>query len=210
MLISLSRKFVFVANLKTASTSIEKALRPFAELALVESRFGKHQEFAQIEARFAWLLGQIDPAELFVFGVIRDPVDYMVSLYNSHTDPKFRDRPALYTAGLDFDHFLREWTVANADQIRQQHLRFLDRAGRLAPNYIISYDRLGDGMRFVADRIGVKALTALSRENQSPGDFDISAVAAQQREWIEKRFDGDLRVMQNYCDRLLTERQPFV
>jgi len=209
MLISLSKKFVFVANLKTASTAIEKALRPLAELALVESRFGKHQTFREIETRFAWLLNLIDPKEMFVFGVIRDPVDYMVSLYNSHTDPKFKANPRLYAGDLDFEGFLREWTVRNADQIKQQYLHFLDRNGRIAANYIMSYSKLEEGLRFVSERIGVTALLSLGRENRSHGSFQVSSLSAGQRDWIEAHFAPDREVLKTYCDRLLTGRPLF-
>ena len=67
---------------------------------MVEARFGKHQRFSEVETRFAWMLDLFDPDKLFVFGVMRDPVDYMISLYNSHTDPKFKETPGLYTAEI--------------------------------------------------------------------------------------------------------------
>lgn len=41
MLLSLSRRFIFVANLKTASTSIEACLRPFSENCIARTDFGK-------------------------------------------------------------------------------------------------------------------------------------------------------------------------
>jgi hypothetical protein len=75
MLISLSKGFVFIAGLKVASTAIENALGSKADLALVEARFGKHQRFSEVETRFAWMLDLFDPDKLFVFGVMRDPVD---------------------------------------------------------------------------------------------------------------------------------------
>jgi hypothetical protein len=206
MLISLSKKFVFVANLKTASTAIEKVLRPYAELALVESRFGKHQPFRQIEGRYAALLRMIDPAELFVFGVMRDPVDYMISLYNSHMHPKFRDDPGLYTAELGFDRFLDDWTQRNVDQVRPQRDRFTDRQGRIACDYIISYHRLAEGLRFVGARIGVAGLAVLPRENESHGSFQRSSLTAEHIAWIESRFAADRNMLNSCCDRLLTPR----
>lgn len=209
MLISLSRKFVFIANLKTASTSIEKALSPWAELALTESRFGKHMPYRRIEAQFGHLLDLVDRSEMLVFGVIRDPVDYMASLYNSHTEAKFRDLPALYTGGLDFDRFLHEWTARNADQVRQQHLRFLDRRGRLAADYLISYDRLESGLRFVAGHLGIGGLLSFGRQNSSPGTLRPAAVTAAQRDWIEAHFAGDREILDRSCNRLLTECRPF-
>ena len=43
MLLSLAHKFLFVANVKTASSSIEATLAPLAEIAIGETRFGKHE-----------------------------------------------------------------------------------------------------------------------------------------------------------------------
>jgi hypothetical protein len=209
MLISLSKRFVFVANLKSASTAIEKVLRPYSELVLVESRFGKHQPFAQIEARFGWMLNLVDPADMFVFGVLRDPIDYAVSMYNSHMDPRFKDNPDLYTGELDFDQFLDEWMPRNADQLKPQYLRFLDKEGRIAANYIISYDHLRDGLRFVSERIGVEKLCTLNRENKSQGSFERASISDLQHAWIEAHFAKDRDLLNRYCDRLLVARPQF-
>jgi hypothetical protein len=209
MLISLTKKFVFIANLKTASTAIEHVLRSYAQLRLLESRFGKHQTFRQIESRFGWMLEQIAPNELFVFGVIREPVDYMLSLYNSHMDPKFKQSAALYTGDLDFDQFLNEWTQRNAEQVKQQHLRFLDRSGRIAANYIISYQKLAEGLKFVGDRLAIPDLASIPTENPSYGRFQISSITGTQREHIDARFAQDVAFLHCYCDRSLNSRLQF-
>jgi SAM-dependent methyltransferase len=206
MLISLSNKFVFIAGLKAASTAIETALKSSAQLALIEARFGKHQPFREIDVRFGWMLRQIDPGELLVFGVMRDPVDYMISLYNSHTAPRFKENPDLYTAGMDFDRFLGEWTVRNHDQVEQQYRRFVDHKDRIAANYIISYDQLDEGLRFVSQRIGVEGLVPLGRENESNGPLDRSSLTGEQSGWIEAHFAQDREILSGYCNRLLTSR----
>jgi SAM-dependent methyltransferase len=210
MLISLSKSFVFIAGLKVASTAIENALRSKADLALVEAHFGKHQRFSEIEARFAWMLDLIDPDRLFVFGVMRDPVDYMISLYNSHADPKFKGTPGLYTAEMDFDRFLGEWTVHNHGQVEQQYLRFLDREGCIAANYIISYDQLEDGLQFVSECIGVKGLVPLGKVNESHGSLDRRSLKAEQSDWIEAHFAKDREILSLYCNRFLTSRTQAV
>lgn len=206
MLISLSKGFVFIAGLKVASTAIENALGSKADLALVEARFGKHQRFSEVETRFAWMLDLFDPDKLFVFGVMRDPVDYMISLYNSHTDPKFKETPGLYTAEMDFDRFLDEWTVHNRGQVEQQYLRFLDRKGHVAANYIISYDQLENGLQFVSQHIGVKGLLPLGKVNESHGSFDRCSLKVEQRDWIEAHFAKDREILSGYCNRLLIPR----
>ena len=78
MLLSLSKKFLFIANLKTASTAIERVLAPHCELRLTSSPFGKHQSFVEFAERFRWLLSVTAIEDLFIFGVIRDPVDFVL------------------------------------------------------------------------------------------------------------------------------------
>ena len=89
MLLSLSHKFIFVANLKSASTAIESAMGDKAEIKLSATKFGKHDGLSAISNKFAWIKRYIPYEEFFVFGVIRDPVDYLLSLYNSHQKPAF-------------------------------------------------------------------------------------------------------------------------
>lgn len=203
MLISTSKRFIFIANMKTASTAIETALRWASEIAVVEDRFGKHQSFREIVDRFDWLFSAIGLEEFFKFGVIRDPCDYMVSLYNSHMHPRFKDDPQLFSGALDFDDFLNEWVPRNLAQVTQQHLRFRDENGRIAANYIVSYDKLADGLRFVGELVGVVGLTTMGNENVSYGSFQSSSLSGQQRAWIETRFEGDREMLDNYCNRPL-------
>jgi hypothetical protein len=46
---------------------------------------------------------------VFVFGVIRDPVDYVVSLYNSQQKPAFIGHPN-YTGDISFEIFWDTWS----------------------------------------------------------------------------------------------------
>src|ERR1700742_714787 len=89
MLLSLSRKFIFVANLKSASSTIEAAIADWAEIRLTQTRFGKHDGLTQISQKFVWAKRYVPYEEFFVFGVIRDPVDFLLSLYNSHNKSAF-------------------------------------------------------------------------------------------------------------------------
>ena len=209
MLISLSERFIFVANLKSGSTSIEKALRGYAEIALVESRFLKHAYFSDIQLRFRWVFDIIPRDQWFIFGVMRNPIDYMISLYNSHQDPKFKDSPELYTGEISFDDFLNDWTIQNADQVIQQYTRFLDKEGQVALNYIVSYNKIETGWNFVRERIGIRDVADLPKENESYGRHSRSEITESQRKWIEARFPDDFLMLNQYCDRILAPGTQF-
>jgi hypothetical protein len=202
MLISLDRKFIFVANLKTASTAIESVLRSTSEIALVESRFDKHLPLNLIEERFFWIFSMIPRDAFFVFGVMRNPIDRMVSLFNSHSDDKFIGSD-LYTGNIGFDQFISEWTVRHPDQIEKQFLRFLNSAGNIAANYIISYDNLVDGLSFIASLIQFPELLEINRENVSNKRLKISDLSLKHLTWISNMFYHDFVFIERYCDRVL-------
>jgi hypothetical protein len=200
MLLSLTKKFLFVANLKTASTSIERVLSPHCELRLNQSRFGKHQSFSEFAERFKWLLSCTNINDIFIFGVMRDPVDYVVSIYNSHRRDVFRENRRLYTGDMDFAQFISQWAPKNADQLRPQHLRFTSAEGRLVTNLLISYDKLEEGLQIVADRIGVPDLKDLPRTNVSPSGTGRDNLEPEQVAWIEQKFSRDKEIIQRHCN----------
>ena len=107
-MIGLQRQFIFVANLKSASTAIEVALRPISQIAILAPGDIKHQPLGLTLTRFKWLLDRFELEKFLIFGVIRDPIDFVISLYNSHREEKFKGNNALYTANLSFDEFFEE------------------------------------------------------------------------------------------------------
>lgn len=204
MLLSLTKKFVFIANLKTASTSIERVLAPYSELRLTQSNHGKHQSFVEFAERFKWMLSVVNVDELFVFGVIRDPVDYVLSLYNSHRREQFKDSPRLYTGDMDFARFITQWVPRNADQLKNQYLRFVSAEGRLVTNLLISYDKLEAGLEIVANKIGVPDLTKLPRANASPSGLTRDELTREQIDWVEQRFRRDREFINSHADKLFS------
>ena len=207
MLISLQKRFVFIANLKTASTAIEAALRPEADIALVEPGVAKHQSFASIELRFSWLFSMVDVKDFLMFGIIRDPVDFVISLYNSHNDPKFKDSLELYAGTKSFSEFFDEWNARSTWQLSPQHERFLDSYGKVGANYIISYNNLARGLRYVSFRLGVPALLTLPQENVSPNAINRDSLTAQQIQQIKERYSADYDFIDFLCDRPLSSAE---
>ena len=203
MLLSLTKKFLFIATLKSASTSIESVLAPYAELRLVQAQFGKHQPFADFAERFRWLMSRVDVNDLFIFGVMRDPVDFVLSLYNSHRVEQFRNSPKLYTGNMDFAQFIAEWVPKNADQVRPQFSRFTSTEGRVVANLVISFDKLTAGLNIVADRLKIKELRDLPNSNPSPPGITRADLTSDQIKWIETRLEKDREFMARYCDRLM-------
>jgi hypothetical protein len=206
MLISLSRQFIFVANLKTASTSIEVALRPYAEICLAEAHWGKHFVLRDIISTFPWIwnLPGGGYEKYFVFGVIRDPVDYMLSLYNSHTNIRLKPYPALYSGEMTFKQFIQTWVPRNWFQAEPQSQRFVRLDGQLGAHYLISYEQLSHGMAFITKRLGIPGIKHLPKENASPQRLVRRDLDQEDISWIIDHFKTDFAVRRQLCDRLLT------
>jgi tRNA (mo5U34)-methyltransferase len=204
MLIGLERRFIFVSNLKTASTAIEAALRPVSQIAIIEPGNMKHLPLQLLLMRFKWLLDHFDLKQFLIFGVIRDPVDFLISLYNSHREDKFRSNKAIYTASSSFEEFLENWTKRQDWQTAEQHKRFLDDEGNIGANCIISYHNLAEGLQYVGMRLKAPKLMNMRRHNESPKYLSRDALTKAQIEQIKERFAADYRFMAQYCDRLLS------
>ena len=154
MLLSLSRRFVFVANLKTASTSIEACLRPFSEICIARTDFGKHASFGEIEERYSWAFHLIKRENFFVFGVIRDPLDYVLSVYNSHTKPDFLGQES-FTGDKSFAEFYETWKKRDSWQLRPQYRRFLNSKGGYALDYLINFEQLAEEWPEIRKILGI-------------------------------------------------------
>jgi hypothetical protein len=200
MLIGLREKFIFIATQKTASTAIETALAARAEIRLTEAQFGKHMTVSQMMRNMHWLFNETKLDRFFIFGVIRDPLVFTLSLFNSHLHPGFRSMPHVYTGGMSFARFLEDWVPRNLPQIVPQHSRFLDDEGRIGANYIITYGRLEKGLRAVAEQLGGPAFPRLRKLNTSPEGIDRRHLSAAEIAWVEQHFAQDYRFIARYCD----------
>jgi len=72
----------------------------------------------------------------------------------------------------------------------------------LAANFLISYDRLQEGLEVVAERIQVPALAQLPLENQSPQKISRGDLTPRQITWIENHMRGDADAIRHDCNRL--------
>jgi hypothetical protein len=144
MLIGIERKFVFVANTKTASTSIETALAPVSEIAFKGSPQRKHVSLhAAIEAHpeiFAQP-GQW-PRFFFKFGVMRDPLDWIGSWFRYR---KSNEVDSPLPPEMSFAEFWerQDWNFRRADgRPNLQRDKFCGPQGKVLADVIIPYDRL--------------------------------------------------------------------
>ena len=193
MLISLSHKFLFVANLKSASSSIERALSPFSEFRATRTKWGKHDDLSTISTKFHWIRKYVPRDELFVFGVIRDPVDFVLSLYNFHTRPGF-DGQRHSSKGMDFEEFWRVW-CERSWQARPQYRRFIDEHGQFQISHLIEMSQLAAEFPEICSKLGVNA--TLKKLNVSPVLLSRADLSPELIAQIEHRYADDYEFIKN-------------
>ncbi|HWA92666.1 MAG TPA: sulfotransferase family 2 domain-containing protein [Rhizomicrobium sp.] len=188
MLLSLQRKFIFVANLKAASSTIEAALGPKAEIRMSNTKFGKHDGLSIISNRYAWVRRFVPYEEFFIFAVMRDPVDHLLSLYNSHQKEEF-DGKVHSTKGMSFDDFLEVW-CGRSWQARPQHLRFTDEHGRFKMSHVAMLEDLTEEFPRICEHLNLGRVE-LGRRNPSPAVLERKDLTAAQIDLVKSRYAED-------------------
>jgi hypothetical protein len=194
MLLSLAHKFIFVANVKTASTSIEATLLNFAEIRVRKTEFGKHNGLSAISQDYPWVRRYVPYNEFFVFGVMRDPVDHLLSLYNSHTQNKWTGT-ALSTREMTFDMFIDAW-CSKSWQAEPQHRRFQDKHGRFQMSHVIDYNRITSDFIGICAHLGLGDLR-LKHLNLSPETLTRDNLTAAQIARVERDYAQDYEFLRN-------------
>lgn len=195
MLISLSKQFIFIASPKTASTAIENYLRRYAEIRLTRTPWGKHFSLAEVENHFSWLRLRLPAMQLFVFGVIRDPVDYVLSIYNSHRKPAFADQRH-YTGNVPFASFWPEFSRQRSSWLsRPQVSRFMRADGQLGADCIIDYAHLQAAWPLLCQRLDVPE-EPLKLANTSPKEAQRDDLPATIIGEIYDYFAEDVKALQ--------------
>jgi hypothetical protein len=193
MLVSLRHKIAFAHYHKTAGTSIRNWFLetcPDAEylnaanphlpvresLPLLRRRLIRHPAWA---LRFACASVQrsvglkqhsLPDSEWRVFGVVRDPFEMMVSLYeywHSYPFPPGPREPLIYCA---IQHTFRDFVAAAViGRIVLPYDRFFDRGGPLwARTTLIEYDALRRALPHFCEQAGLPCTVPLPVENRTP------------------------------------------
>lgn len=192
-----TRPFVFVANVKAASTSIERsALATAADIRITRTELGKHAPVREIEDRFSFLFDEMPRDEFFWFGVIRDPVEWVLSWYN------FRSRPALaqpshpnhglFAGNLTVEQF---WQQQQHDPgLVPQSERF--RSGGTGPgvDFLIDMADLSGGTAAVADLLGVRLVRVPKRNTSTDRRGEVAPAL---RKELMRHYADDYALLEN-------------
>ena len=162
MLLSDQHKFIFVHVSKSAGTSMYRTLEPFANvidkrlLNRLLSKSGiKRNYHSRYFARHTCIseamkyIPQQDFEQFFKFGFVRNPYDWIVSLYSflSQTESHHRQKQI---AKMSFSEYIDFEINRNK---RHQHLFLCDNKGDLAVDFVGRFERLNEDFAQVTKRL---------------------------------------------------------
>ena len=209
MIISPSRRFIFVHIPKTGGTSLALALESRAraddiligdtlkarrrsrrQAALVApGRLWKHARLADIDG-----MEGLEPlTDYFVFTLVRDPWDRVLSLYHWLRVQSFDHMAVNVAKCSDFSGFLADPQVAAMLAADGSAGYVTDRSGRLRCDAFVRLERLGEDLGPVTERLGF-SLLPLPHANRSDRPADSRAqYCARDAERVAGWFADDIR-----------------
>jgi len=194
--------FWFVDIPRTSSSSVRSELGrcfgpPYGKANLIDREHAAEQLFPDhvpaVEMRE--LIGERIWDKLFVFTLVRNPWDRMLSLY--HYLWKRGRIPQDWDFALFVKHFLDGDTSVPAFRFRANMLRMvdfvLDREGRLLVDDIIRFEDRDIGLKRVAGRIGLSDFGHLHIQKASPnGEHYRIAYDSDTRDKVARYFQRDI------------------
>jgi hypothetical protein len=194
MLIGIKKRFIFIANTRTASTSIEMFLKGQSDIALTKPEYGKHFNYTAIIRKFSFLFAEpnLPASGYFRFGVVREPLEWVVSWYNYR---RRKDLPEGHPNSCDaigFEDFAEEVMSKEGRpfaRIGRQIMKFLDVDGvSLGVDYLIPLPRIHEDFRDICQalHIGKEPRLDTTVRNASPAAMRAGAVDAS----LVKRLRG--------------------
>ncbi|MEM6619010.1 MAG: gamma-glutamyl kinase [Pseudomonadota bacterium] len=181
MLVFFREKLVFFATPKTASTSIEMALGPAADMRISRAPNAKHTPYRKYKRLLEPFVLTLTDGELDCMCLLREPVDWLGSWW------RYRSRDALAgtansTAAISFDAFVEAYLSDDPPayaRVGSQGRFMTDKDGAVGMTHIFRFEDIDKAVGFLQGRLGKQF--ALGTHNPSPpGAVSLSPALRQE------------------------------
>jgi hypothetical protein len=165
MLIGVRKRFIFIASSKTASTSIEHALSNHAEIHRPGNSERKHVPWKKVRNQYSFLfnLPEYSPETFFRFGVVREPVEWILSWYNYRRGNRIHSP---LPNDMTFEQF---WAGSEWLKKTSQKSKFIDNDGICRFDLIIPHEAVTKTFPVLMKKLKIPNVE-LPVKNESIGD----------------------------------------
>jgi len=187
MVISESKRFIFLAVPKTGTSSIEHALRAYR--SPVTAEFNKHATCSRLRRELP--VGVWDAYYKFAF--VRNPYDRMQSWYYYRQRKELaaanHPRHHLYTGNLSFDEFILSF--AKKELMLRQADFIAPRGGGVQVDFVGKYECLEQDFQRICAHLQLPALTLPRVRASMNMDADVNLWSSATRAVINEYFAED-------------------
>ena len=193
-------KFIFIANTKCASTSIESSeIADIADIKLIDHNIGKHLSIGKVCEKFDFIFEEYKAQDFFKFGVIRNPLDWVVSWFNFRSRTQLRDpshpNHENYTGEMTFSEF---WHLnKNKPFLRPQYQSFFAKDKNIHLDYIILQEKLLEHISVVKTVLALDSLTIQNKNKSSAKRIKSEDVKNDIKNEIEHKYRLDYELINN-------------
>jgi len=154
MMISTKTNSAFLAMPRTASTSIEAALLPFADIAFKGYPRFKHINLSIFNLRLRPFLEANNFGSIETIAIFREPISWLASWYRYRASPDIRFRQNS-TAGVTFNEFVEAYLMEERPDFAKvgQQRRFVkDKTSDCGIDHLFKFENLTGFKEFMSDR----------------------------------------------------------
>lgn len=218
MLMSLSQRYIFLAHGKAASTSFETTFGNDCEIASGNNRSagrhpvtggsGKHVNYQSFLENFDGFFNRFLPIEhYFVFGIMREPMRRLHSLYRFWTRPEEREEnrlPGVENFGQFIDHIVNNKLIGERHRVPSQYSFFMDKDERISINYLVRMEEMWDSLEKMREISGLD-FTKVASTVRNATKPSAKPVDPGIQRMVEEYFAQDYELYERDTDRLLSE-----
>jgi len=192
MMISTKANIAFLAMPRAASTGIEQALLPFADIAFKGFPRFKHVNLSIYNLRLRPFLDANNFASIETTALFREPVSWLESWFRYRADPKIKLKRNS-TAGLSFNEFVTAYLMDDLPdfaKVGQQSKFVMDKTSACGIDYLYKFENLAGFKTFLSARF----LYDFKFEHANKSQSIKTELSPALRKELETRFSSDFDI----------------
>jgi len=183
VIVFIKENLAILANPKTGTTALERAIGNNADLVVRNPSEMKHFTIGQFNFRFRAMCEKFGHAPMETMCLLREPVDWLGSWYRYRQRDDVAGQP-VSTRGISFDQFVQGYLADKRPMwadVGDQVKFVTPKSGTPGVDYLFQYEQLPLAIEFLQDRLPHLApQLQLPRTNLSP-KADLTLAPATRR-----------------------------